>query len=162
MAAPPNSPHISDAMRQFLDGPCGSVFGATGPDGLPHAGYAWGVQPSPDGASLRVITEAGPAFSIGSTMAVTSADVKTYRTLQIKGIIRAAERPTPEDRYIAKVNIERFVAAVVEIDQFPPELIDLFPSVDFDVYVIDVDEIFDQSPGPHAGAAVDSTCWAAP
>lgn len=152
---------VSPALREFLEGPCGLIFGAVGADGLPHAGYAWGLRVLDDGASVRVVTEAGPQLGPGALMAVTGADVANYRTIQIKGVIRSAEAPTPDDLYLAKVHIDGFVSAVVAVDQFSPEMLASFPSVEFDVYVIDIDEVFDQSPGPNAGSAVDAQAWVA-
>ena len=92
-------------------------------------------------------------------MAVTGADVRTYRTLQIKGLISAAVPPTPDDLDLAKQHIDGFVSEVVDVDQFPQELVERFPAVHFDIYVIDVEEVFDQSPGPNAGEAVGVDGW---
>ena len=31
-------------MRNFIEGPCGLIIGAVGPDGLPHAGTRGGCE----------------------------------------------------------------------------------------------------------------------
>ncbi len=152
---------VSEALRELLEGPCGLIIGAVGADGLPHAGYAWGLRVLDAGTSIRVIAESGPAFNVGAAMAVTGSDVGTYRTIQIKGVIRSAEAATPEDLYLAKVHIEQFVSEVVTVEQSPREAVESFPSIEFDVYVVDIEEVFDQSPGPNAGTAVDARAWRA-
>ncbi|MCU0262036.1 MAG: hypothetical protein MUE78_13570 [Ilumatobacteraceae bacterium] len=126
-------------------------------DGEPRAGRAWVVLPGDSASQVRVVASADDpgmvaAMRSGAALAVTSGDVRTLRSCQVKGTIVAVEPTTDVELAAMEVAVEGFVQAVHETDGSPPhELRRLLPHAVVTV-VVDVAEVFDQSPGPGAGS----------
>ena len=147
-----------DAAARLQDASALVVAGV-GADGTPVASRAWGATVQEDGAALRVYLEAddGPVLEVltpGAAIAVTGADVKRLSSAQAKGRVRIVEDLTALDIAIRERCTDLFVQAVHETDGSPRVLIESMVPERFVALTLDVDEVYDQTPGPHAGATM--------
>jgi hypothetical protein len=142
------------------------VVGSVAPDGTPHASRAWGAIVGDDGASLRVMLDGDDHQCLANLVddapvAVTGGNVMTLASVQVKGTIRRVEELTALDQALRERATDLFLDAVCEVDRQPRELLDAMVPDRFIACVVDVDEIFDQSPGPGAGGALHDSSDAA-
>lgn len=87
-------------------------------------------------------------------LAVTGADVATLRSIQLKGRVVATEPPDDTDLALVARHNDVFISKIEATDGHPPNVIRRFlPSVLIMVELI-VEEAYDQTPGPAAGAAL--------
>jgi hypothetical protein len=110
-----------------------------------------------DGRAVRLCVEApagGPMernVLRGGAIALTCVAPTTYRSVQIKGVVRDAARPTRAHRDEALDHRERFCAEVVLVG-VPVDRADRFMWDDALLSVtFAVRELYDQTPGPAAG-----------
>jgi hypothetical protein len=135
------------------------VAGTVAADGEPRATRAWAAQVS-DGPTrrVRVVMGADDQVSVDNLrtgrFALTGADVRTLRSVQLKGRVVSTEPPTDDDVQQVARHSSAFFRAVHETDGLSVALLErLLPATVLAV-VFEVEEVFDQSPGPAAGAAV--------
>jgi len=89
-------------------------------------------------------------------VAVTAADVRTVRSVQLKGRVVSVEQPTPADIEITERQTQSFFEGVNATDGNPIELLDVMRPCTHLVIEMIVDEQYDQTPGPTAGTALQS------
>ena len=102
---------------------------------------------SDDPGLLENLTETG-------RVAVTGADVLTLRSAQMKGTVTSLGPVSNADRATSAAYCEEFFSAVDAVDSVPRHLIERLVPVDLTAVEFDVDECFDQTPGPTAGSAL--------
>src|SRR5580700_2642454 len=136
------------------------IVGIVGEDGWPYATRGWGltVLPSRPG-QLRLVlsSDDGPQLHKerdSRPIALTAADPRTLRAFQLKGQAGPAEPATAEDRAAAVRFCESFFSVVEELDGRDRRLLEPMVPDDFVACTIVIDERFDQTPGPGAGAAL--------
>jgi hypothetical protein len=144
-------------MVTFLESGCSTLVGTVDADGEPHAGRGWGLTVSSGDSTVRLVIDAGDEvgrrhLSEGGLVAVTGADVRTLRSVQLKGRALAVEPATDADRARARRFCDAFFADVTEVDGTERALLERLVPSDFAVCLVEVDEVFDQTPGPEAGA----------
>jgi hypothetical protein len=100
----------------------------------------------------------GSGLRPGTRVALTAANVVTLTSLQVKGRVLAVEEPTALDEATRRSRTDLFLADVAETDRVPREVLDALVPADFRVCVIEVDEVFDQTPGPAAGRELAGGC----
>jgi hypothetical protein len=141
----------------MIDDGAGLVVGTVGHDGEPRATRAWSATiVDPDERRIRIVVGADDPVTVdnlgvGATMALNGADVRTFRSVQLKGRIVAVEAATADDLDIARVQSDRFLQAVHETDGNPLEQLRRILPVDVVAVEMTVDEMYDQTPGPEAG-----------
>jgi hypothetical protein len=154
---------VLDAARlTLLDDGASIIVGTVGPDGMPHAGRGWGIDVLPDegnGLQVRVLlditdTTAIAHLSAGGAVAVTVGDVHTLRCVQLKGRAVSVEAASEHDRHRAAASTAAFFQKVHEVDNTPLALLERLTPVGHIACVVSVHDIFDQTPGPGAGAPV--------
>lgn len=135
----------------------GIVVGVVGLDGRPLALRAWGLD-ADDDTVLRVVAgledEALVDHLPGRSVAVTSSDVRSFRSHQVKGTVLIVRDPTPEELAMTESQTALFFDVVHEIDGNPVELLRRLLPDRYHVIEIAVAEIFEQSPGPSAGSSI--------
>ena len=149
---------IDETLRAFLERGCAMIVGTVGADGTPHAQRAWGCTVV-DEATVRLLVDgADPTLREhldGGRIAVTAADVRTLRSVQLKGRVAALEEePTAEDLRRCGIHNDEVFTDIEETDHFPRELVERMVPLSYLVAVVSVTELFDQTPGPSAGAPV--------
>jgi hypothetical protein len=147
---------IEDAAAALLESTTSLIVGAVGDGNLPRALRAWGALVSDDRLQVRLLLTAGDAaladLVAGRRIAVTTTDFRTLRSFQVKGRSLGIEDATAHDR----IRFDRYVGEVVpliaSIDDMPEEVVAQFLPATVVACTFVVDAVFDQTPGPDAGA----------
>lgn len=148
----------------FLEAGCALIVGTVGADGEPHAGRGWGldvVAPGPH-PTVRLLLDAEDVRTIehvtaGGAVAITATSVRTLRSMQLKGRALGIDAPAPGDPARAERFMEGFFGDIQATDGAPLEVLERFVPTGYVACLVEVDEQFDQTPGPTAGARVGGT-----
>ena len=149
---------IDEALTAFLERGCAMVVGTVDDDGWPHAQRGWGCRvlgPS----TVRILLDDTDAtlrdhVERGGPIAVTSADVRDLRSVQLKGSVIGVEPAEPDDLERCDRHNDELFEDILQTDFFPRHLTERMVPPGYVVVVVEVEELFDQTPGPGAGAAV--------
>ncbi len=153
-------PVFDDELVAFLESGCSTIVGLVTATGEPFATRGWGTEVLPgERARVRVLVGAGALAALGHApgdeggfaIAVTGASVLTLRSVQLKGTARAVEQPDEDDLARSRRFCDDFFADVEATDGVPRRLMDRLVPADLLVCEVDVDELYDQTPGPGAG-----------
>ena len=142
----------------FLESGCGVIVGTVGVDGAPHVSRGWGVTVvSTEPLEVRLLldaddTVAAEYLASTGTVAVTGGDIHTLRAMQLKGQATPVEPATEDDRARAESYTDDFFANINDVDGTPFELLNGLRAHDYVACMVRVAEMYDQSPGPSAGA----------
>ena len=148
--------------RRMLESGCALIVGTVAPDGAPHASRAWGltiledrrVRLLVDGDDLVLAVNLTPSGAI----AITGCDVPSLCSIQLKG---SATAPVPTDDPADLDRAARFCEAfygdVARTEGTPLALLERLTPRRFAVCTVDVDQVFDQTPGPAAGNLLEPT-----
>lgn len=144
-----------DVLARFAPG-SGLLAATVGPDGAPRASRAWSVRlVDADLGRVRVLVSADDPVAVSNlsigAIAVTAANVRTYESAQLKGRVVTIEAPSDADLATLRTDAERFFAEIQEVDGMPIEQTRRILPHEAIAVVFDVDEQYDQSPGPTAG-----------
>jgi len=143
-----------------LEGGCALIVGLADRDGTPHATRGWGLDVcSPEEGILRLLlsvedTVAASILGEPTRIAVTGGDVLTLRSMQLKGLAQPVEPQQPGDPARARRYADAFFADINRTDGTPLELLERMVPESFVTCTFEVEEFFDQTPGPAAGAAL--------
>lgn len=128
-------------------------------DLAPECFRVWGAVYDERSNRLRVMANADASRTRecvrqGSRIAVTFTDIVTFRSLQVKGsAVGPPSIPGPADIAVMQHYSNAFIARLAEVGH-PAALGEhMRPTATF-ALDIDVDERFDQTPGPGAGAVI--------
>ena len=156
---------ISDETANFLATGCALIVGAVTPDGSPFAARGWGLDlelPDDPGARppvARLLLDAADmtacaSLGVGAAIAITATSVPTLRSVQLKGRVREVAGASDDDRARAARYCTMFEDDVVATDGVDPEVFRHIIPDDYCVRVVDLEELYDQTPGPGAGGAL--------
>ncbi|HET7652086.1 MAG TPA: pyridoxamine 5'-phosphate oxidase family protein [Acidimicrobiales bacterium] len=151
---------LDEATRVFRNGSRALIVAAVTPDGAPHATRGWGISLDMDERTARLLLPADDDVVIAALgardarIAVTAGDIDTLHSTQIKGRALHIERATETDELTAAEYVDGFAAAVERVDGTPRTLIERLVPTAFVACTITIDDVFDQTPGPGAGASV--------
>ncbi len=145
-------------MVAFLHSGCSTIIGTVGPDGEPHAGRAWGLDVLALGEGMaRVLIDADDDRTVQhltdlGSVAVTAANVPTLRSVQLKGRSLGVEPALDADVERAERFCDAFFTDIEQTDGTERGLLVRLVPAQFAVCTMQIDEVFDQTPGPGAGA----------
>lgn len=154
---------IDEEMRAFLATGCALLVGTCDADGTPRATRGWGLDVvAEEPFTVRVLidrTEEATLHNVarGGQTAITAADVRTLRSLQLKGPATGVEVADGDDEERAERFCQDFFGAIEETDGMPASLTCRIRPAGFAGAVVVVEQVFDQTPGPAAGAALNPT-----
>jgi len=141
-----------------LESPSSLLVGSVGSDGVPDATRGWGVQVlGPD--RLRVLLSDNADRTLanladGGRIALTTTHFQTLVSWQLKGRAIAIGPVTAADR----IRFDAFCAGCVQIlhqtDGTPEEIIWRLAPPGIVACEMVVEQVFDQTPGPEAGARI--------
>jgi hypothetical protein len=137
----------------------GLVVGTVDRAGTPRGIRAWSARVvDAETQRLRIVLTADDHqvvenLAVGR-VAFTAADVRTLRSVQLKGRVVSVEAPTQDDVELSRVQTDLFFAAVVETDGNPLLHLELMLPAEMVAIEMIVDEQYDQTPGPTAGSAL--------
>jgi hypothetical protein len=89
-------------------------------------------------------------------LAATATDVATLRSVQAKGPLVAVEAATDDDLAAVAAYKDSFFDAVLATDNVGRDLMERMVPHTFVAATFDVEEAYDQTPGPAAGKAVSA------
>ncbi len=155
---------ISDDTATFLATGCALIVGAVTPDGSPFAARGWGLDleiPDDTGTSpiARLLLDASDttactSLGTGTAISITATSVPTLRSVQLKGRVREVIDAGDHDRARAARYCAMFEDDVVATDGVDREVFRHIVPDAYCVRVVDLEEVYDQTPGPGAGAAL--------
>jgi hypothetical protein len=153
---------IDDELAAFLECTGSLIVATVDAAGVPTASRAWDLQVVGDRARVRVQLDAADRTALesvgaGRSVAVTVTDVFTLRSVQVKGTGTAASAPTADDTVHGERYRAGFLANVAEIEQVPAALPERLIPTSFRSFEMAIDEVFDQTPGPAAGAPLGAS-----
>jgi hypothetical protein len=147
----------------FLESGCSTIVGMVTASGAPFATRGWGTKVLPGHpARLRLLVGAGALASLGRhpgdeetfAIAITGADVRSLRSFQVKGTARHLEAPDAGDLERSRAFCDAFFGDVAAVDGISAVLMQRLVPADLLACTVDVTDVFDQTPGPGAGAPV--------
>jgi hypothetical protein len=147
---------IDAELAAFIEGPSAqNLAGAR--DGAPTVGRAWGLRVD-RGRLVRAVVGAESATAMhlraAGRIAVLIVDLATYRSVQMKGTVTAAEAAGRADQDVYTAYVAEFRAALLAAGRTTP--LDAALPASIVAVTIDVDATFDQTPGPDAGRRLTS------
>jgi hypothetical protein len=151
---------LDHGLSTFLQGGCALIVGTVNDAREPHATRGWGLEVVGGvGRVIRLLLDASDVRCIDDLssvglVAVTGADVRTLRSVQVKGRALGIEPSSADDRRRARRFCVAFFLDIVETDGTPIELLERLVPAEYVVCAVEVDELYDQTPGPGAGAPI--------
>ena len=148
---------LDDEMVGFLQGGCALIVCTFDDEGAPYASRAWGLTvlcTERGEAGVRVRLLVTPDVLTEGRIAITATDVPTLRSLQLKGHIAEVEAMTDDDLAKSQQYTDAFYDDIVSTDHIPRDLLERVRPNQFVVCTVVVEELYDQTPGPRAGASV--------
>ena len=149
---------IDPELAAFIQGPITMVFAFRDPLGWPTLGRAMGARPAPDGEAVDFFVGGGQwayaleGVSVGSLVALTLADPRDYQAVQVKGVVAALSRATPEEKALASRYIDAAGAILQSVGTQPAQIAQWLDRTDpMTVVRFRLDAAFAQTPGPKAG-----------
>ena len=152
-------PLLDAATAEFLETGCALLVGTATPGGEPVATRGWGctvLENGPTTVRLRLLLSLDDPRGLehvrpGDAVAVTATSVRTLRSRQLKGTVRAIEPGDAADTERMAAYCEAFFGDIVATDAPPPELPERLRPTGVVAWVVDAGEAYDQTPGPSAG-----------
>jgi hypothetical protein len=147
---------IGTAEANLLESGGSITIGTVDADGMPDASRGWLIRVAPGGARLRCFVpghEDGMLDDLATVgrIAINWVHVHTMESIQVKGRVTAIEAPTEEDLVASAAYREAFFAMLQESDGTPRHLLERLVPARFVAVEVEVDEQYDQTPGPNAG-----------
>ena len=147
---------IDDTAAALLGSTASLIVGGVGPDNTPSALRGWGAPLSHDRGTLRFLLTAGDRarddLAPGRRLEVTATPFTTLRSVQVKGRTLSIEDATAQDRIRFDCYAGEVVPRIAELDDMPEEVVVRFLPHDVVACTLVVEAVFDQTPGPDAGA----------
>ena len=152
---------FDEATVRVLESDVSLVIGLVDDDGAPIVSRACGLNViDATAGSVRLLLDAEDEPAIaqlarGAVIALTTGNVRTHEAQQFKGHVVRVEPATPADEAHAIQYYEDFCDVVQESDGIDREAVARLVPTRFLACVIEFGEMFDQTPGPGAGAAIE-------
>ncbi len=145
---------LDDELVQFLQGGCALIVCTLDADGEPYASRAWGLTVISADEPVRIRLLATPDVVTSGRIAITSTDVPTLHSIQMKGSVVAAEQGNETDALKLVRYTAAFYSDVEASDHVPRDLLDRMTPAEVLALTVQVDELYDQTPGPRAGSCL--------
>ena len=147
---------IRPDVAKVLESGTSAIVGTVADDGQPDAVRAWGAWTLDGGTRVRFLVPASEARSIANLrangrVALTATVVDTLESVQVKGRATAVGPATADDLALHERFREEFFRNVHETDGTPIDLLRNMTPGDLVAVDAEVDDVFDQKPGPTAG-----------
>ena len=148
---------LDDDIIDFLHGGCALLVGTVDAAGLPHAGRGHGLTVlSSDPVRVRLLVDAADSRTLanlqpGGPVAICTADVPTLHSLQLKGRVVSVEPGTPADKAKQEQYAHDFTQDIHRTDGDPLDILERWADCEVVACLVDIDDAFDQTPGPAAG-----------
>lgn len=152
----------------IIDGPVAALLSSGhalsvaigNPDRVPHATRGWSLTVlSARPTRVRLVLSSGDRAQLHEmpaprAIALTAGDPLTLHAVQFKGRAGDVEPATDADRAAVVRFCDGFFGAVQKADGTQRDALERLVPPDFVACTIEIDEVYDQTPGPAAGAAL--------
>jgi len=149
---------IEAEVAEQLESPSSLLVGTVAADGMPDATRGWGVEVlGPDRLRVLLSTEAARTLAVvadGGRLALTTTHFFTLVSWQLKGRALSVGEATAADRIRHDAFCAGCVRTIHEGDGSPEEIIWRMVPPGIVACEMVVEQVFDQTPGPGAGARV--------
>lgn len=151
---------LDPAILALLAGPVAICIAGRDPELRPSLCYAYGCRVVDGGAMLRLILSRSEAGSVlrdiaaNGHVAAVFSDVRSFRTLQIKGMDARVEASDPADRAYSQAHCHNVAEELVTLGYAPGPARGYFTApeeADCITIAFSPAEVFQQTPGPNAG-----------
>jgi hypothetical protein len=151
----------SAETKEFLESGCALIVASVSSDGEPFASRGWGLDVVDDQGNVRVLLEATDDRAIDNlqatgSIAITATNVPTLHSMQLKGRCHAIEPATVGDRARADRFCDSFFTDIETTEGTARWKLERLHPGELVVCAVTVDELYDQTPGPGAGASLPS------
>jgi hypothetical protein len=151
---------FASELMAMIDSGAGLIVGTVSDEGEPRADRGWAAAVLDEqGRRVRFVMSADDPAVVrnleAGSVSLTGAEVVTYQSIQLKGRPVVVESLTADDIEMARVQTATFFDAVHRVDGNP--LQSLWRMLPLQMVAVEmiVEETFDQTPGPAAGAVID-------
>ena len=157
MAAAPRD-LIDEDLSEFFRGPVSAILASVDAMNVPDATRVMGLAAlGPQRLRILVSNDARTAQTNaqpGARVAVLVTDITNYRSIQLKGaVVTGAHDRTAGDMALVHHHIDTFCEAGPKVGLTPAGAARFF-TLDVVAIVLDVDDHYDQTPGPGAGRRI--------
>ena len=147
---------LTDAQRLLLAGPLAVQVAAGSRGLLPEVSRGWGVELDDEGRLSFVLIDAQTerlraAIADTKKAAVNATNPITMESFQFKGDVIEIAEPDDAARQVANARIAQFIEAIVRVGFVQGTADGVAHAGAARRLVLQVREVFDQSPGPGAG-----------
>jgi len=140
------------------------LVGTVAADGLPEASRGWGltVRTNAEPPEVRLLVpvsseRARENLEATGRIAITVTDVETLRSAQVKGRVARFEPATDADLRAHERSFTALAEAIHRADGTSPSLLHNRKPGALTAVVATLEEVYDQTPGPAAGARLAPT-----
>jgi hypothetical protein len=148
----------------LLESGCALLAGFITHAGKPFAARGWGLNVLDGGTTARMLVGTEdlahlgypPGGEIATMIAATGCSVLTLRSTQLKGPIVSVEAANDGDIERMRRYCDGYFGDVTSVDLIPRYLMERMVPAGLAACVFDIVEVYDQTPGPNAGAPVES------
>lgn len=148
---------FDEATTRHLHSGCALLLGTVSADGAPHAARGHGMRvlsSSPPRVRVLLPPDERLLDNLRATgvLAITTAEVPTLVSLQLKGRVGPIGPLDDDDRRAMAAYTAQFVDDIVVTDRHDRAVLEPWATVDCALACdVEVLEVFDQTPGPRAG-----------
>jgi hypothetical protein len=154
--------HVLDPeIVAFLESGCALIVGTVAADGAPYATRGWGLNivRRDEPLTVRLLLDAEDPVTIeniraGGLIALTATSVTTLKSRQLKGRVTSVVAASDADRDRAAQFCDQFYGDINRTEYTPRSLTERLTPAEYVASTIEVDELYDQTPGPGAGRAL--------
>jgi len=151
---------LSEQTKDFLESGCALIVATVSSSGEPFATRGWGMFVLDDAGRVRMLLDDTDTHALddlhdSGRVAITAAHVPTLHSLQMKGRFVRAEPATDRDRQKAEDYCDNFFTDIERTDGQDRRLLERMVPNGYVACELVIEEFYDQTPGPGAGASVE-------
>ncbi len=149
---------IEPEVTELIESPCSLIVASVDADGLPDAIRGWGVDVlGPDRVRVLLAADADRTLANladGGRIALTTTHFITAVSWQLKGVATMIEDASPAERILFDAYCSGCLQILSVAQDMPEGVIARLIPADVVACEMVVEQVFDQTPGPGAGARV--------
>jgi hypothetical protein len=151
------------ATTTFLESGCALIVGSVDAGGEPYATRGWGLTlVSREPVTVRLLLDPDEERALENLkttgrVAITATSVPTAASMQLKGSLRTIEPALDADIDRAAQYCDDFFHDIVDTDRTPAEIVERLRPERYVACIFEIDEVFDQTPGPSAGTSMSAS-----
>ena len=150
---------LSAETKEFLESGCALIIATVSSSGEPFASRGWGIDVLDGDGRIRLLLEEADSRVLENLLdtgriAITAAHVPTLHSMQLKGRYVRSEPADDRDRRKAARYCDAFFTDIENTDGTPRRLLQRLMPEGYVACEVTIDDFFDQTPGPGAGASI--------